>query len=123
MATAARDLPDWDSGPVVYPWSKKLGLFALLVGPVVVAGVVFSVLGGAWDLAAIALALIWIAVMLFVQWSGNQRGALSGRGIKPMDDPRFENMVRGLANDHGLGVPELFVLEEGGPNALVLRRP
>lgn len=125
MAVAARELPDWEAGPVVYPWSKKLSLLGLLVLPIALIAVVLGFVGGGWMslLGAAALGALWIVAILAFQGAVLRRGSIAQRGLKTLDDDRFASLVHGLAADHGIAAPELLVIEEGGPNAVVVRRP
>ena len=124
MATAVRELPDWDVGPLTYPIGKKIGLMVLLAAPVLILGLGISLLGGMqWDLGAAVTAAGWIAFVLYWQARVMRRILVGGGRTKPLDDVRFASLVRGLAGDHGLIAPDLFVIEDGGPNAIVVRRP
>ena len=120
---ATRELPDWGVDPVVYPVSKKLALVALLAGPVLLFLLGLAVLQGTWDLGFLALTVGWLAFLVVNQWRAAKRTVLQGKTLTPANDARFENLVRGLASQHGLPMPELLVIEEGGPNAVVLTRP
>ena len=117
---ATRQLPDWGVDPVVYPASKKLALMALLAGPVVLLLIGLVVFKAGWFLVPV---VVWVAFLLANHFRSTKRTALQGKTLTPANDARFENLVRGLATQHGLSVPELLVIEEGGPNAVVLTRP
>ena len=122
MATP-RPLPTWDADPVAYPTGRKIGLALILVGPLVLFGVGMTLLGTGWNLGAFALGLGWIAFLIANQWRATRKAALSGRTLTPLQDAGFRNIVEGLASKYGIRNPELSLIEEGGPNALVLKRP
>ena len=120
---ATRELPDWGVDPVVYPASRKLALVALLAGPLLLFVLGLAVLQGGWDLGFVALTAGWLAFLVVNRLRAARRTVLKGKSLSPANDARFDNLVRGLASQHGLPMPELLVIEEGGPNALVLPSP
>ncbi|HYI46328.1 MAG TPA: hypothetical protein VE174_12795 [Actinomycetota bacterium] len=123
MATQApvKPLPDWEAGPVRYSWSKRLKLFAGLIGPWVLLGALVSLPGG-FDLAALAIAVSIFVIVNAILWGSVERRMLAYVSAEPLDDPRFTNIVHGLADRHGVPMPKLRVTEKVGPNAFVLRR-
>lgn len=126
MATAAGRLPDWEVGPIVYPWTKKAALLGVLAGPIVALLLAPVLLPGtAWDLGAFGASLLLTAFWVASYRRVVAREVRRGLAVAPLQHARFENLVRGLAADSALTVPQLFVIEDGGPNALVVggRRP
>ncbi len=57
--------------------------------------------------------------------AAQERGRrVEGPGARRLEEgeaPRLENVVKGLAGDRGMEPPSLWVIEKGGPNALVAR--
>lgn len=56
-------------------------------------------------------------------WWVNNQGVFALRNTgavrcRPDDEPRLANIAAGLANDIGIRAPALYVIREGGPNAL-----
>ena len=122
MQTATR-LPDWEAGPIAYPLAKKVSLVIVLAGPLFLFFFGFSLLDGGWEAGSLVATLFWISFLGINQWRATKSSALRGVKTEPLDDPRFENLVRGLVEQRHLPNPELLVIEEGGPNALVMRGP
>lgn len=122
MVTAARKLPDWEAGPITYPTSKKVLLTLMLMGPPLLFAIFWTLLHGGWDIGLVGITVGWVVFLFTNQWRATKRAALRGRSLRPLDDARFANIVGGLASAHGIVMPELYVIEEGGPNALVVQR-
>ena len=114
--------PDWGVRPerprgAAYRMQTVLVLVVLilvafaityLLGPVVGFGPIFVINGA-------------IAMMAF--WWANTQGLLALRSVKavrtnPDQQPRLANIALGLARDLRMRPPQLFVIEEGEPNAL-----
>jgi Zn-dependent protease with chaperone function len=121
MAIQARELPDWDSGPVRYPWTKRVVLALGLLAPLLAVGFVASLLGGG-DIGIFAFATLLLGAAFASLWWQTERRMLRSAAARELGDARFANLVEGLALEHGLPVPHLYVSDEGGPNAFVLRR-
>jgi heat shock protein HtpX len=80
---------------------------------IVAVGAVIAVLGLAWGLANIGLGS-----------SKHLVGALRARAATGIEMTRLENVVDGLCVAAGLPAPELVVLDDDAPNAIVLgKRP
>ena len=122
MATT-RALPDWDAGPIAYPRGRKVLLASILFGPFALFGVAMTLLGTGWTLGSLGLGLGWIVFLLANQWRATRKTVLAGRTVTTLEDASFRNIVEGLASKSGIPTPELSLIEEGGPNALVLKRP
>lgn len=126
-AKARPQLPDWDypGGSAHDPRDRTRSRLAI-VAAVALAGLVLSwfVLGVAGVAAFAALfsgALVWTV-------SNSGRGMLRREKavrVRPGASPRLENVVAGLARQTGLPPPELWLIEDDAPNALVCftRRP
>ena len=89
----------------------------VLLGTSLAATVLFSW----WVGLAVAGALV-VALTAgpFVQLSRLER-RFNGVVAGPGSEPRLENLVRGLSDDHRLLVPRAIVLEDAPPNAFVWR--
>ena len=125
-APARPPLPDWDyDDPRPELRDRARSRLAVLVA-VALAGTVLAwfrlgLLGVAAFAALFAGAVIWVA-------SNSGRGMLrreSAVRVKQGASPRLENVVAGLAEKTGLPAPELWLVDDPSPNALVCftRRP
>jgi hypothetical protein len=121
MATQARQLPDWEVGRLRYPWSKRIALFAGLVLPYLLLGAITSAFSGSDLLIGGGYSIVFALVFASLWWRTENR-LVRRLGARPLDDPRFTNIVEGLAQRYGMAVPKLFVIDEGGPNAFVLHK-
>ncbi len=75
-------------------------------------------LGLVWLVAA--LVVVAVALGAWVRMQGRLAlRAAAARPLAPGESPRLVSLVRGLAGDLGLGMPQLWVFEAGGPNAFV----
>jgi hypothetical protein len=89
---------------------------------------VFSVLflsigDGPWSLGALAATAGWFLFLLVNEFRATSRRLLRGAVIEPLTDARFTNLVHGLAATYNLPLPELAVVQDDRPNAVVTRRP
>ena len=120
-------LPDWDyegraGGELRDRTRSRLAIVAAAgVAGAVAAWFVLGWLGVAAFAALFTGALTWTA-------SNSGRGMLRrerANRVKPGDSPRLENIVAGLAEQTGLPAPELWLIDDAAPNALVCftRRP
>ena len=94
------------------------GAVVLVVG-VVVGAAVDAVVAG-----AVAGAVVG-AVVAGALWRGSTRIVLGALGARPVDEeeaPGPCTLVEGLCASMGLGVPELFVVDDPLPNALAVGR-
>jgi hypothetical protein len=94
---------------------------ALWLIPVVLAGAIVAVVTGpaAGVLAAgLAAAVLW--TWISIQGRLALR-ALSAVRVGPQQAPRLFNLAEGLAVAAGIPVPSLWLIPNGGPNALVCR--
>ena len=116
------DLAEWGpsargaSRPVDFMW-----LAVVLGGPGLVIALILGLTVG-WAVAA-AGAILY-AVGVFAWTALQRRMALRDAGARPLDPadaPRLSNIARGLAEDLGVPAPRLWVIPEGGPNALALK--
>ena len=121
VATEAPRPPDWDVGPIRYPWTRRMGVIVALVAPVFIFSAVLAVLGN-FDLVFFPLLMVMWGLILFCQWLVIKSRLLQKVAPIPLDDPRFTNIVEGLAAERGFPSPHLFVVADGGPNAFILRR-
>jgi hypothetical protein len=118
----ARETPagvDWGvaaAAPVV-PARSAAGAAAAPAG----AGVVLAVLlGPGAGIAAAVASTVATAVWFRAQGRRALRAA-DAAPLLPGSAPRLENIARGLAADLGVTVPPLWLLPDGGVNALVCR--
>ncbi len=63
--------------------------------------------------------------VVFLIWASNQ-GSLSLRGAeatlaREAEEPRLFNVVRGIVSDLNATAPAVYIVEDGGPNALACR--
>ena len=116
------DLAEWGPrgrhkvGPVEALW---LGL--VIGGPAVLVGLVLGLFVG-WIVAATAVLLLAGGIGW---WLASRSGSVLRQvGARPLDGteaPRLVNLATGMAGDLGMAAPAVWVVEEGGPNALVGR--
>ncbi|HEX2057494.1 MAG TPA: hypothetical protein VHI71_03915 [Actinomycetota bacterium] len=119
-------LPDWDYVDPRPELRDRTRSRVAIVAAVGVAGSVVSwlALGPIGIVAFAGLfagAIVWTA-------SNSGRGMLRrerAAPVKPGDSPRLENIVGGLAEKTGLPEPQLWLIDDPSPNALVCftRRP
>ncbi|MDP9234623.1 MAG: hypothetical protein M3P01_08740 [Actinomycetota bacterium] len=94
---------------------------ALWLIPVVLAGAIVAVVTG---LAGGVLAAVVAAVVLWAWISIQGRlalRALSAIRVGSQQAPRLFNLAEGLALTAGIPMPSLWLIPDGGPNALVCR--
>ena len=126
MKAPAAPLPDWDYDDPRPELRERIRLRVVEVAAIALAGAVVSwfvmgPIGIAAFAAVFAGAMVWIA-------SNSGRGMLRREGaarVKPGTSPRLENVVAGLAQQTRLPAPELWLIDDPQPNALVCftRRP
>ena len=120
--TLAGDLAEW--GPRAHPKRSPMAALwlALVLGVPVLLVALLLGLFLSWIVGAAVALLLGIAIGL---WLRAQVGSgLQRAGAKPLDSadaPRLFNVARGLATDLGTKAPALWVVEDGGPNALIGR--
>jgi hypothetical protein len=113
--------------PVMTDWGaparpSPLAIPVVSLAVAILAGIAVSIVANAWGgaLAAVVVAAI------VAGWHRLQHRLLVDRfrprPLQPHEYPRFSNLVRGLASDLGVGMPSLWVIDNGGANALVFRR-
>ena len=78
-------------------------------------------LGPLWGFPPVFIINVGIALAAF--WWVNNQGLLALRAANAVrcskdDEPRLWNIAAGLSSDMGSKAPHLFVIPEGGPNAL-----
>lgn len=126
-AAVAPDLPDWeyDGAGSAQLRDRSRSRLAIIAAVAVAGAIGFWFLLGPIGVAAFAAlfggAIVWIA-------SNSGRGMLRrerAARVKSGRSPRLENIVAGLAQKTRLPAPELYVIEDPAPNALVCftRRP
>lgn len=124
-APARPELPDWDYD------DPSGGRDRTRVGVAIVAGVALAGMLLAWlvlgPIGILAFAALFSGAIVWTV-SNSGRGMLRREGavrVKAGSSPRLENVVAGLAPTTGLPAPELWMIEEEEPNALVCftRRP
>ncbi len=125
MSTTAKALPDWNAPRESHrqPGYLVQRSAAILIAVFVAAGLTL-LLGPAVGPGIMMLvnALLGVA---FLIWASNQ-GALALRSATatpalPEDEPRLFNVVHGIVSDLNAPPPAIFVVSEGGPNALACR--
>lgn len=122
-ATTAPELPSWDDSPGAPAGAAADGgarsRLALVAGAGLAGTVVFWLVLG-WIGVAAFLAVFTGAIVWTVSNSG--RGMLRREGaarVRPGTSPRLENLVEGLAEQTKIPAPELWVIDDDEPNALV----
>jgi hypothetical protein len=122
-APTVERLPDWDDSPEA-PGRSGTGSGSqarlALVAGAGVAGAILSWLalgpiGAAAFVALFAGAIVWTV-------SNSGRGMLRREGaarVRPGTSPRLENLVAGLAEQTKMAAPELWMIDDDEPNALV----
>lgn len=118
-------LPDWGGPRTAEPAGAARAWrgFVLVEGVLVLIALACLFTGRAAFLV-VAAGLAVVAAGMAVRMLAQGRRALSqaeARPARPGDAPRLENLVRGLSADIGAPAPALWVVPEGGPNALVAR--
>lgn len=121
MATDVANLPDWGVPPTEYTFARKAAVVTVLVAPLLVFAVLLTLVDGPWDVAAVAVSVGWVLFLAANEWALSRRVIRSAR-VEPAD-ARFTNLVKGLANTYGMPVPDLGVIDDDRPNALVVRWP
>jgi hypothetical protein len=121
VATAPH-LPDWDDSPgssAAGAADRSRSRLAIVAGAgaagCVLAGLVLGWIGVAAFLALFAGAIVWTV-------SNSGRGMLRrerATRVRPGTSPRLENMVHGLAEQTKIAAPELWLIDDDAPNALV----
>lgn len=124
-APARPQLPDWDyDGAPGWRDRTRTGVVILVVVAVVgaaLAQLALGLIGVAAFAALFSGAIVWIV-------SNSGRGMLRREKavrVKPGTSPRLENVVEGLAQKTNLPAPEIWLIHDEAPNALVCftRRP
>lgn len=112
--------PDWGVQRPSYPVAHKAGLVALIVLPALCVALVLSVFTGWWWLGAV-VAAAWAVKTAVEGWTRDplMLKMLGARPLAAEEAPRLANIVTGLAGDLGMHPPRLYLIEDGGPNALV----
>lgn len=118
-----RTVPDWGVQP---DRPRGAGHFVqraiVLLVFVALAVALTVVLGPSWGFVPIFIITLGIGVASF--WWVNNQGLLALRSVRAVrcdadQEPRVWNIANGLAQDLGLKSPSLYVIPEGGSNALV----
>lgn len=113
-------LRDWEGPPGGYPARDRLALLALIWIPATLVALVVAVFTGLWWVGAVLLALWAVKTVAEARWTDRViLRRLGARALEAHDAPRLENLVAGIAGDLGVLPPRLYVLETGGPNAVV----
>ena len=126
MASASdTSVNDWGRPPVAprgapYFLQRTMAVLAFAA----VAGAITFLLGPRMGLPGV-LAVNVLLVVAFFMWANNQgllalRAALARR-VAEGEEPRLTNIAAGLASDMNVTPPALFIVPDGGPNAMVCR--
>lgn len=124
-APARPDIPDWDydgrPGAPDRTRSRVAIVAAVAAAGAVLAWLALGPIGIAAFVALFSGAVVWTV-------SNSGRGMLRREGagrVVPGSSPRLENVVAGLAQKTKLPAPELWMIQDDAPNALVCftRRP
>lgn len=114
--TAAAIRPDWGIEP---PPARLQGVaLAVLIPTAVVA----TLVGLLWSLAAGLVTLVVLVAVVVAVVFARTRSVLRSAGARLLggdDGKRLVNLVEGLATANRLPLPGLWVIERGGPNAVV----
>ena len=121
QATPTKTSPrDWDAPESDYPVRDRVALHALIWVPAVLVALVVAVFTGLWWIGVVLLVLWGIKTFAEARWTDRIMLRRLGAGpLEPHDGPRLENLVAGTAADLGVEPPRLYLLPDGGPNALV----
>jgi heat shock protein HtpX len=94
----------------------------LMAGIVVLFGMVGAAIGGAGGML-IALAIAG-AMNVYAYWFSDQvvLRMYNAREVDAQSAPRFYNMVRELAQNAGLPMPRVYIIDEAQPNAFATGR-
>lgn len=121
---SSASLPDWGQQElrVPGPGARAIRIVALF-GPVLVL-LLFLVPAGVPVLGVTLLGGLYaVAVAVWITSQGRRAlGSLGARPARLGELARVENLIKGLSADLGIGAPALFVIDEPGPNALVVKR-
>lgn len=111
---------DWEVPEAGYPARDRVALLALIWVPAVLVALVVAVFTGRWW-AGVALVILWgLKTLAEARWTDRVMLRRLGAGMLDRHDaPRLENLAAGIASDLGVDPPTLYLLREGGPNALV----
>jgi hypothetical protein len=113
---------DWGASDVRVRGKNPAAFAAAPIGvAVLVAAVMGSIFLGTWGIVIGALIVGAVIVWVLDQ----PRRCLARAGAVPLDNstyPRPSNIVEGLAPRVGVPAPELYLIEDGGPNALTSSR-
>ena len=126
MTVATKPPPDWNAPREAarQPGYMAQRVLAIAVTASLVA-LYFVVAVETNRLGLLDLGVAVAAVLVFLMTVRNQsRFALLAARAKLTnedDEPRLWNVVGGLAGDLGVRMPAIYVVEDGGPNALVCR--
>ncbi len=96
----------------------------LALGSSLLFAVIFAVIGLPWWLGVIdgfviSAGIVWWFTRSAVERLVNQLG---GVAVSDGDDPRFENLVEGLALSTGLAEPDLYIVADSALNGAALAR-
>ena len=122
-APAGVRLPEWDDslGALGRPELRDRTRARLAI--VMAAGLIWIVAGGLLlGLIGVGAAAALLAGAIVWTVSNSGRGMLRRERavrLRPGSSPRLENVVAGLAEKTGLAAPELWSIDDDGPNALV----
>ncbi len=97
-------------------YTKLTLLLGLLAGIFLAMG---YYLGGT---VGMTIALILAFLMNFLAYWFSDRIVLAMYGAKPLRDERVERIVRRLANEAGIAMPKLYIIESNQPNAFATGR-
>ncbi|MFN2491107.1 MAG: hypothetical protein ABR529_15530 [Actinomycetota bacterium] len=120
--TGSREPPGWDAPSAPAPGRAELGR---ALAPIVGGGIALA-LGAAIFVAPLAGIVVLAALGGAGWWWTNAQGrralrSLEAARVESSGAPRLVNLAAGLAADLGIATPALWVIPEGGPNALVCR--
>lgn len=108
--------PDWGIEP------PPAGLQGVVLVVLIPTAAVATLVGLLWSLVAGLVTFVVLAAVVLSVVFARSRSVLRSSGARPLggdDGKRLANLVEGLATANRLPVPGLWVIERGGPNAVV----
>jgi hypothetical protein len=122
LGVDANDLREWSPPRTAATFAiDRLWLTVVLVVP----GLVVASLGAiAFGIPGAVAGAVVYSVLVWLWLSSQGRRALRASGARPAESteaPRLFNLAHGMASDLGLEPPGLWLVDDGGPNAMACR--
>ena len=97
------------------------GVLALAIAVVTYPIWAFTI-GFLWGVLISVVLGAAVAVVMHRRSAAAALGSLGARPLADGDHPRLDNLVEGLTVAHGFRVPDMYLVDDGAPNAAVLAR-